>query len=291
MFLNLRSILSYRKSFRNWLWVLYKILKYSYPFEVRLKTGESYLVYGHTQIYFLLKGSMPPAFSEDTNVLSILYKNRPIQFVNALENGAIYEIFIEEPYKELRIPNSTVIDIGANIGDSSIYFALNGAKKVIAIEPQLRSYESLIANVKLNKLESIILPLRAGVGAKHEILSMDASKVNPSGSSSLNLKNGGEQLEIIDLHYIVDNFLSKINSLKIDCEGCEYDFFNGAFTADLRRFNKIMVEYHYGPRKIIEKLEQSGFHVSVHPGMLGYNTESKPHFTSTGIAIGTLKNE
>jgi FkbM family methyltransferase len=289
MFLNLRSILSYRKSFRKWFRVLYKILKHSYPFEITLKNGESYIVYGHTQIYFLLRGLTLPTYVPNDDIMLLQYKGKVLQFRDALENGAIYEIFIEESYKELEIPNSTVIDIGANIGDSSIYFALSGAKKVIAIEPQLKSYESLVSNVKLNELEDIVLSLRAGVGAKHEILSMDASKVNPSGNTSLNLKYGGEQLEVIDLHYIVDNFLSEVNSLKIDCEGCEYNFFDGASTEDLRRFEKILVEYHYGSSKIIEKLEKVGFHISLHPGMRGYNTESKPHFTSTGIIVGTLK--
>ena len=291
MFLNLRSILSYRKTFRKWLRVLYKILKHSYPFEITLNNGESYLVYGHTQIYFLLKGLTPPTYVPNDDIMLLQYKGKVLQFRDALENGAIYEIFIEESYKELEIPKSTVIDIGANIGDSSIYFALSGAKKVIAIEPQLKSYESLVSNVKLNELEDIVLSLRAGAGSKHEILSINASKVNPSGSTSLNLKYGGEQLEIIDLHYIVDNFLSEVNSLKIDCEGCEYDFIDGASTEDLQRFKKIMVEYHYGPSEIIEKLEQVGFHISLHPGMRGYNTESKPHFTSTGIIVGTLKNK
>ena len=249
------------------------------------------MVYGHTQIYFLLKGSKPPIFTKDNNILSIQYNGRTIRFVDALENGEIFEIYIEESYKELRIPNSIIVDIGANIGDSAIYFALSGAKKVIAIEPQLKSYESLVSNVKLNKIESIILPLRAGVGARHEILSMGASISNPSGGTSLNPKYGGEQLEIIDLRYIVDNFLSDVNLLKIDCEGCEYDFFDGASTEDLRRFKRIVMEYHYGYRKIIEKLEQAGFNISVHPGMRGYNTESKPHFMSTGIIICTLKDK
>lgn len=291
MFLNLRSILSYRKSFRKWPRVLYKIFKHSYPFEVRLKDGKSYVVYGHTQVYFLLKGGKPVIFNKNSNILSIQYNGRTIQFVDALENGEIYEIFVQESYQELRIPNSIIVDVGANIGDSAIYFALGGARRVIAIEPQLKSYESMISNVKLNKLEGVIIPIRAGVGAKHEILSMDASVADPSGGTGLIPKLRGDQLQIIDIHYIVDHFLSDVNLLKIDCEGCEYDFIDGASAEDLRKFKRIIVEYHYGPKKIIEKLEKVGFQILVRPSMRGYNTQSKPHLMSTGIIISTLEDK
>ena len=39
------------------------------------------------------------------------------------------------------IKGNTVIDIGANIADSSAWFAVNGASKVIAFEPYKWSYK------------------------------------------------------------------------------------------------------------------------------------------------------
>jgi predicted RNA methylase len=45
-------------------------------------------------------------------------------------------------YRFLRVEGKIVIDIGVNIADSSIYFALKGADKVIAIEPFPRNYET-----------------------------------------------------------------------------------------------------------------------------------------------------
>jgi len=46
---------------------------------------------------------------------------------------AIYEIFEEEDYKFLNVKDKKVLDMGAFVGDSAIYFILKGAKKVYAI--------------------------------------------------------------------------------------------------------------------------------------------------------------
>lgn len=271
--------------------MLYRVAKRNYPFGLRLRNGEKYIVYGHTQVYFLLKGLEPPVYRKDNDVILLQYKDKTIQLRDGLENGAIYEIFIEETYKDLAISGSNIIDVGANIGDSSIYFALNGAKRVVAIEPQIKSYSSLISNIEMNGLRGTIVPIRAGVGSRHEISVVNSSENNPSGGTSLNKKRGKEELEMIDIHYIAKNFLSDVNLLKIDCEGCEYDFFLNASIGDLRNFNKIMIEYHYGSEKILNKLKQAGFETICSMSMKGYNTESRPHFMHTGIVTAILKED
>ena len=47
----------------------------------------------------------------------------------------INENFIKEQYKWLDVEGKNVVDVGANIGDTAIYFALKGAKHVYAFEP------------------------------------------------------------------------------------------------------------------------------------------------------------
>jgi len=49
----------------------------------------------------------------------------------------------------LRISQSkSVVDIGAFVGDTAIYFAIKGAEKVIAIEPHPGAYEELAENIE-----------------------------------------------------------------------------------------------------------------------------------------------
>ncbi len=50
---------------------------------------------------------------------------------------SIYDVFDCGEYGVLDVSGKVVIDVGASIGDSAIYFALKGARKVIAIEPHL----------------------------------------------------------------------------------------------------------------------------------------------------------
>jgi ribosomal protein L11 methylase PrmA len=65
-----------------------------------------------------------------------------IKLYGAKNNGDAYiDVFLKQEYQFLPVKDRTVIDIGANVGDSSIYFALRGADKVIALEPLPTSYK------------------------------------------------------------------------------------------------------------------------------------------------------
>jgi transcription elongation factor Elf1 len=71
----------------------------------------------------------------DLKLDKIILPESGLQFYNGISNGDLFNIFYEKDYDFLPVKNRVVIDIGANIADSSIYFATTGAKKVIALEP------------------------------------------------------------------------------------------------------------------------------------------------------------
>jgi hypothetical protein len=56
---------------------------------------------------------------------------------------------------------------------------------------------------------------------------------------------------------------SQSTVLKMDCEGCEYDTILSCASDTIRRFGYIQIEYHFGYKDLKEKLEKSGFRVSV----------------------------
>ena len=95
--------------------------------------------------------------------IKFVYKDQ-IQLRNIF--GTIKENFLDEQFKRLHVKNRNVIDIGANVGDTAMYFALRGAKHVYAFEPYPYSYKLAIKNIKLNKLQDKITLLNEGCGGK-----------------------------------------------------------------------------------------------------------------------------
>jgi len=71
----------------------------------------------------------------------------------------IYQVFDCGEYEPSNVKDRVVVDIGAYVGDSAIYFALKGARKVIVIEPHPGAYAEMLENIKLNNLEGVIIPV------------------------------------------------------------------------------------------------------------------------------------
>lgn len=88
------------------------------------------------------------------------YKNRQLRIynVNIYEaRGTVEEIFIDEVYKGLDVAGRQVVDAGASIGDTAIYFMLNGARAVYSFEPVKARYELALKNIKQNSIGGIEL--------------------------------------------------------------------------------------------------------------------------------------
>ena len=75
-----------------------------------------------------------------------------VSLIDCINNGDIWSIFIRDEYGILPVRGEMVIDIGVNNSDSPIYFCLQGASKVIALEPQPQNYNVAKTNIQLNAL-------------------------------------------------------------------------------------------------------------------------------------------
>ena len=101
-----------------------------------------------------------------------------------------YAVFFDEEYGYLDVKDKDVIDIGMNIGDSTIYFSLRGAKRIIGVEPYPYSFSFAEKNVRLNNIRNATL-LNAGYG-KDSNINVDLRKVSSSGSVLSQSDNGKE---------------------------------------------------------------------------------------------------
>jgi len=159
------------------------------------------------------------------------YKERTLLFKkydNVDFLGWIEEVFVLESYKWLDVKGKNVIDIGSSMGDTPMYFAVNGAKKVIAYEIEPTRYKVAKENIKYNHL-------------KHKIR-LNNRKFEPKELDTLR-DGGGRWL------------------LKIDCDGCEYALFKKITDAQLNRFSRIMMEYTFGYGSLVRRLKKAGFKV------------------------------
>ena len=163
--------------------------------------------------------------------------------------------------------------MGANIGDTAIYFALKGAKHVYAFEPYLYSYNIAKKNIKLNYLEDRITLLNEGCG-RSGFVTIKEDYNNTGGTDLKNFKEG-KKIRIISLDEIVKRFNLKHAALKVDCEGCEYDLILNASDDALKAFDQIIMEYHYGYKNLLKRLRQARFKVKYSLPKYSHDIEAK----------------
>ena len=104
--------------------------------------------------------------------VSVNYSDKGLKLLYSTKEERIRAIltligeFLEEAHIDLDVNGRDVVDIGAYIGDTPIYFALKGARHVYALEPYPYSYNMAKRNVSVNGLGRVITMINAGCGSK-----------------------------------------------------------------------------------------------------------------------------
>jgi FkbM family methyltransferase len=92
--------------------------------------------------------------------------------------------------KRLNTTRDVVVEIGANIGTQTIYFALDPAvRSVIAIEPDPENFELLDLNVSANRLNDKVVMCDVAIAPEAGELTIYTVKGNSGNSSLLQLPN------------------------------------------------------------------------------------------------------
>lgn len=169
---------------------------------------------------------------------SVVLKNgMRIHLASQADIVTLVSVFCKAEYGTIP-KNSTVLDIGANIGVFSVYCAISGAKRVYAFEPCRESYETLKRNITANNLENIIIPARLAICDK-------TTKVRfPEKSDPANrISDYGDSVEATTLDQITQS-ISEITILKMDCEGAEHLILPSTSLSTLEKIKHIRMEYH-----------------------------------------------
>lgn len=120
-----------------------------------------------------------------------------------------------------------IIDIGANIGDTSVaIFSKNSQSFIVGVEPDAGFFDDCMSNIKLNGLSDRFLGIRKFVSTKIGSYSFEKSETSSTGSiSTASVQTGGIHTisfsQLIDL--IPTNKRVKFDILKIDTDGFDWD--------------------------------------------------------------------
>jgi len=149
---------------------------------------------------------------------------------------AVKEIFFQEIYKINLQEEPFILDCGANIGLSVIYFKqLYPKARIIAFEPDAQNYELLKHNVSAFNLPGVELRNEA-VWIQNKELSFS----NEGTMSSKIIENGEYKIRGIRLK---EQLTEPVDLLKIDIEGAEYEVIKD-IQSQLPLVKNLFIEYH-----------------------------------------------
>jgi len=162
----------------------------------------------------------------DLQDIEITFRGRKIRVFDGdklgahLAKGRYYDIENLRLTKQYIGPDTIVIDIGANIGNHSLYYLIEcGCKNVHAFEPVPETFALLLHNLK-----DFSNALSYNIGLSDEVRTYDHGGINPErvGSTVFAESDTGTVFQTLDEYELNAGFI------KIDVEGFELNVLKGA---------------------------------------------------------------
>jgi predicted RNA methylase len=227
--MDFKTFKAYMSAYDKPLNVMFRTALNKFPFTAKLRNGLEVEIKSKRHAYFFTTLRDLDIIYVDDRFIQFRYMGRVLKFYFDV-NGftAFGEIFRDGIYN-VDVKERTVVDVGAGVGDSPVYFALNGAKKVYAFDVKVSYLEK---NIRENNLKDVVEPIRCECGLSNN-------------------------LDVITLKYNIPSG----SVLKVDCEGCEYGFFSSASL--ISRYHTIVIEYHNGVQHLADLFRASGFNVTI----------------------------
>lgn len=166
--------------------------------------------------------------------LTLTYKGKSFYFVvnNRMDLAVLSEIFVNKEYEfdyrpHLATPYEgeeqvqIILDLGANIGDTAIFYALNFPNaKIFAVEPNPHVHEKLLKNTKQF---SNITVCKCAVSDRTGKINLNFGDSHLG--SSINTREQNKNSVEVDVYSLEDfckkEGIDKIDVLKFDIEGAE----------------------------------------------------------------------
>lgn len=170
---------------------------------------------------------VPALFSKRLFAFQTPFAERPILVRGRTSDVmAFFEVFIAQIYRIPRRDVTTILDIGANVGYASIYFAHAFPNAcIIALEPERSNFQLLVRNT-MNHPN--IVCMQAAIWSHETELALQ----NPNAANwafqyeQAHTNNPEDVVRSKTLPGLMAQFnMNRINILKVDIEGGERDLF------------------------------------------------------------------
>ncbi len=202
----------------------------------------------YIKIFLLI---FPKGYFKKFNFLTIKFlikvnpKNGPVDNV-ILFDGVLDGEHLENIKNILR-PGDTFIDVGANIGQYSLFasYCVGVKGKVIAFEPVKNIFNQFNESIKKNYIDNITL-YNKGCGDENKNILINKKDGDLGGSSIIELGFGSKKTtELVEI-VILDDILineNKVDYIKIDVEGFEYEVLLGLKKTIEKCKPRLLIEY------------------------------------------------
>lgn len=186
------------------------------------------------------------------------------------------EIFVRNDYDFISSQKSIVIDIGANVGITSLFFSrLDFVEKIYAFEPVKDTFDQAQYNFSLNESTHKVASIKnigLGKNSRKETFLFDKNSKGKTGVRGLtspsytNNTNATERVVQIEQAFLEIENIVKANAnrkivVKMDCEGGEYEILENMYqTGAINKIDVLLLEWHdQGSQTIEDMLIDSGF--------------------------------
>ncbi|MEM4898116.1 MAG: FkbM family methyltransferase [Pyrobaculum sp.] len=164
-----------------------------------------------------------------------------------------------EPLEEMYaagVKDRVVVDVGAYIGDTAMFYVSRGARRVYAFEPVERHFRYLVDNVARNNAVDRVVAFNYGLWVEDGVLKVKY------GSLATGLTVGDEvELKVRRLGDVLREIAEtegEIDLVKMDCEGCEYALLTTPCEV-IRLARQYIVEIHGAPAPIVNHMSKCGY--------------------------------
>lgn len=162
------------------------------------------------------------------------------------------QIFVDNEYDSLNLPDTaeTIVDLGANIGLSALFFLKKYPDaRIVAVEPDAVNFEIMKKN--LDRFSKSVAFLQAAIWPTDGEVSLVEEDVNHSSLGAWGYRteaqseNASVSVKSVSIPTIKQQYnMDFIDILKVDIEGAEYELFEKDYENWIDQVGMIVIETH-----------------------------------------------